>query len=111
METKFKVHVVKYRWIWMVLSAILLLPGIIAMIYASINNVNHLPLKVGIDYTGGTVLQYAIDKKVANDVLGNIRGNLEKNGISSPFLQIINTNSAESSKTQDIIAVRTKFIA
>ena len=57
METKFKVHVVKYRWIWMVLSAILLLPGIIAMIYASINNVNHLPLKVGIDYTGGTVLR------------------------------------------------------
>ncbi len=111
METKFKVHVVKYKWIWMFLSAVLLLPGIIAMIYASVNNANHVPLKVGIDYTGGTVLQYAIDKKVANDVLGNIRSNLEKNGVSSPSLQIINTNSAENSKTQDIIAVRTKFIA
>ncbi len=110
MENKIKVQVVKYRWMWMILSAVLLLPGIFTMIYASVTTESHLPLKVGIDYTGGTVLQYAIDKKVDNSVLTNLRANLEKNGIESPALQIINVNESADSKTQDIIAVRTKFI-
>ena len=110
MENKIKVQVVKYGWMWMILSAVLLLPGIFTMIYASVTTESHLPLKVGIDYTGGTVLQYAIDKKVDNSVLTNLRANLEKNGIESPALQIINVNESADSKTQDIIAVRTKFI-
>ena len=110
MENKFKVHVVKYRWVWMILSAVLLLPGIVTMIYASITTDSHLPLKVGIDYTGGTVLQYAIDKKVDNSALMNLRADLENSGIESPALQIINVSESENSKTQDIISVRTKFI-
>lgn len=111
MGNKFKVHVVKYRWVWMALSAMLLLPGIITMIYATITTPSHLPLKVGIDYTGGTVLQYAIDKKVDNTALSTIRKALEKSGIENPSLQIINVNdNAEKSKTKDIVAVRTKFI-
>lgn len=110
MENKIKVHVVKYRWMWMILSAVLLLPGIFTMIYASVTTESHLPLKVGIDYTGGTVLQYAIDKKVDNSVLTDLRANIEKNGIEAPALQIINVNESADSKTQDIIAVRTKFI-
>ena len=111
METKIKIQVVKYRWIWMFLSACFILASIGAMIYSSITSQNHLPLKVGIDYTGGTVLQYSIDKKVSNDELGTIRSNLEKSGVPSVSLQIINANNAEDSKTQDIISVRTKFIA
>ena len=107
-----KVHVVKYRWLWMILSALFLLPGIITMIYASVTSPSHLPLKVGIDYTGGTVLQYSIDKNVENSALSTLRNELEKNGIENPSLQIINVNDGvTNSKTKDIIAVRTKFIA
>ena len=65
----------------MILSAIFLLPGIITMIYVSISSPSHLPLKVGIDYTGGTVLQYYIDKKVENSELATLRNELEKNGV------------------------------
>ena len=112
MENKIKIHVVKYRWLWMCLSAFILLPGIITMIYASVTSPSHLPLKVGIDYTGGTVLQYTIDKKVENSALTTIRAELIKNGIDNPSLQIINVNeTVTNSKTKDIIAVRTKFIA
>ena len=112
MENKIKIHVVKYRWLWMCLSALFLLPGIITMIYASITSPSHLPLKVGIDYTGGTVLQYSIDKKVENSALTALRTALEKGGIENPSLQVINMNeNASNSKTKDIIAVRTKFIA
>lgn len=112
MENKIKIHVVKYRWLWMCLSAFILLPGIITMIYASVTSPSHLPLKVGIDYTGGTVLQYTIDKKVENSALTTIRAELIKNGIDNPSLQIINVNdNITNSTTKDIIAVRTKFIA
>ena len=112
MENKIRIHVVKYRWLWMCLSALFLLPGIITMIYASINSPSHLPLKVGIDYTGGTVLQYMTDKKVENSSLSTIREELVKNGVENPSLQIINVNDGvTNTSNNDIIAVRTKFIA
>lgn len=101
-----KVHVVKFRWLWMALSAIFLLPGIIMMIYASITSPSHLPLKVGIDYTGGTVIQYSIDKKVDNNTISNLRTKLEAKGIENPALQVININDSS-----DVISIRTKFIA
>ena len=60
------VHVVKYRWWWMLLTTVLLVPGIIAMIYSSVTYANHAPMKVGIDYTGGTILQYGLEQKLGN---------------------------------------------
>ncbi len=112
--TKHKVHVVKYRWLWMLLSAILLIPGIVALIYSSVTYDNHAPLKVGIDYTGGTILQYGVVEKVENSDLTEIREGLEKAGIENPYIQILNVNSDQQDKTkshiQSIISVRTKFI-
>lgn len=112
--TKHKVHIVKYRWLWMILSAILLIPGVVALIYSSIIYENHAPLKVGIDYTGGTILQYGIVEKVENSDLTVIREGLEKEGIENPYIQILNVNNDQQDKTkseiQSIISVRTKFI-
>ena len=51
------IDVVKYRWVWFVLSLILIVPGIVAMVYSSVTNENHYPLNVGIDFTGGTIIQ------------------------------------------------------
>ena len=111
MENKHLVHVVKYRWVWMGLSALLIIPGVILMIYATIVSPEHTPLKVGIDYTGGTVLQYAVDKKVDNNTLSELRAKLEAKGIENPSLQIINVKDSDKTKASDIISVRTKFIA
>lgn len=111
---KHTVHVVKYRWVWMLLSAILLIPGIIAMIYSSVTYANHAPLKVGIDYTGGTILQYGLEQKISNKDLTITRNDLEKIGIENPYLQILNVNTEQQDKTkshiQSIISIRTKFI-
>ena len=49
------IDVVKYRWIWLILSLILILPGVGAMIYSMVTLPTHTPVKVGIDFTGGTV--------------------------------------------------------
>lgn len=110
MEGRHIINVVKYRWVWMGLTTILLLPGIIAMIYAAIINPNHSPLKLGIDYTGGTILQYSVDQKVDNNKLADLRTNLINAGVDSPALQIINVSDDKKSKTKDIISIRTKFI-
>lgn len=111
---KHVVHVVKYRILWMLLSAILLLPGIVAMVYSSVTYPNHAPLKVGIDYTGGTILQYGLKQKITNSDLTTTRTNLEKIGVENPYLQILNVNNTQQENTKNninsIISIRTKFI-
>ena len=49
---KMKLDIVKHKFIYLAISAILLIPGIIAMIYSMITYDTHTPVKVGIDYTG-----------------------------------------------------------
>ena len=44
------VHVVKYRVLWMCLSALLLIPGIIAMIYSMITYPTHSPVRHELDF-------------------------------------------------------------
>lgn len=106
---KLKLDIVKYRFLCLALSVILLTPGIIAMIYSTITYPTHTPIKVGIDYTGGTTLQYGVKEDITNDKLSKVRTDLEKGGIENPYLQIINVNSQES-ELKSILAVRTKFI-
>jgi len=110
-KEKHLIDIVKYRAWWIVLSAVLVLPGVFAMIYSSIIYPNHAPLKVGIDYTGGTILQYAVDKPVSSKEITKIGNLLEGAGIENPYLQIINVNpSSKNKKIKSIISIRTKFI-
>lgn len=105
------IHVVKYRVIWMVLSALLLLPGIIAMIYSMVTYPTHSPVKVGIDYTGGTILQYGTPEEVSSDNLAKTRGALDKIGVSNAYLQVLNvTPTKENNNIKSIVSIRTKFI-
>jgi preprotein translocase subunit SecF len=106
------INIVKYRFWWFALSVILIVPGIVAMIYSSIIYPNHAPLKVGIDYTGGTILQYSVNKSIDNKEIAATRQKLELSGIENPFLQIINVNpdNVQDNKIKSIISIRTKFI-
>ena len=106
-----KLNLVKYRFLFLAISAILLLPGIVAMIYSTITYPTHTPLKVGIDYTGGTTLQYGVKESISNNKLSEVRQDLEKNGIENPYLQIINVNSQQDTDMKAILSIRTKFIA
>lgn len=107
---KLKLDIVKNRFVFLALSAVLLLPGIIAMIYSSITYPTHAPLKVGIDYTGGTTLQYGVKENISNEQLASVRTNLVNSGIENPYLQIIHVNSEQNSELKSILSIRTKFI-
>lgn len=111
-ENKHLIDIVKYRFWWFALSALLVLPGVVAMIYSSITYPDHSPLRVGIDYTGGTILQYSVDKSIDNKEMSQTREQLVSAGVENPFLQIINVNpsSEKSNKMKSIISIRTKFI-
>lgn len=105
------IHVVKYRILWMCLSAILLLPGIAAMIYSMVTYPTHTPVKVGIDYTGGTILQYGVPEAVQNSSLAETREALTKAGAENSYIQILNVNpTAENGNIKSIVSIRTKFI-
>lgn len=105
------VHVVKYRVLWMCISAILLLPGIISMVYSMITYPTHTPVKVGIDYTGGTILQYGTKEAVSSNDLAKTRENLDKIGVTNAYLQVLNVNpTQENDNMKSIISIRTNFI-
>ena len=78
------IDIVKYRVVWLCISALLLLPGLVALVYSTIHNPNHIPLKVGIDYTGGTILQYGIDKNISNEDITKTRESLQEIGVENP---------------------------
>ena len=108
------IHVVKFRWLWMICSSVLLIPGIIAMIYSSVTYSNHAPMKVGIDYTGGTILQYGLEQKLENSDIAKTRSSLQNAGIENPYIQVLNVSTEQQNNTESnissIISIRTKFI-
>ena len=106
-----KLDIVKHKIIYLAISAILLIPGIIAMIYSMVTYDTHTPVKVGIDYTGGTTLQYGVNESITNDKLSLVRQDLEAGGIEKPVLQIINVNSKENTDLKAILSIRTKSSA
>ena len=114
--SKHIIDIVKHRVIWLCISALLLLPGTVALIYSAIHNENHIPLKVGIDYTGGTILQYGVNEDINNSDIAKTRTDLEAAGVETPMIQILHTSAnstAENEKIgniKNIISIRTKFI-
>ncbi len=111
LNTKKIIDVVKYRWIWFIFSMLLIVPGIIAMIYSMMIYPNHAPLRVGIDFTGGTIVQYSVDKQVDNEEISKLRDKLEAKGIPSPVIQVLKTNGTKTQKAKTLISIRTQFSA
>lgn len=110
LDTKKVIDVVKYRIFWLVLTVLFLLPGIVAMIYSSVIYPNHSPLLVGIDFTGGTIIQYSVDKDVTTKDIADIRVKLQNKNIENPVIQILKpTTIDEDTKIKNIISIKTKF--
>ena len=107
---KLELNIVKYRVLCLCISACMIIPCLGAMIYSSVVSPSHTPVKVSIDYTGGTILQYGVRDDVNVDQLGTLRSALTKAGIENPEIQIINVNNNETSAIKSLISIRTKFI-
>lgn len=94
-----RIDLVKYRWIWFGISLAILIPGAIAIIACCIRY--QAPLKPGIDFTGGSILQYQFDHPIELD---KVRSILDGTGfIGSQVQQAIISG-------REVIVMRTKAI-
>ncbi len=107
-KNNYKLDIVKYRYLWLTITSILLIPCIIAIIYLMIVQPNHSPLKLGIDFTGGTILQYDIDRKASTDDLSKARNALVAKGIDNPVIQT--TTQGALGEENYLLSIRTTFL-
>lgn len=107
-KNKYALDVIKHRYLFLGITTLLLIPCIVAIIYLMVTQPNHAPLKLGIDFTGGTILQYSTDNKIETKDISNIRINIEKAGIKNPVIQT--TTQAQGEKIKNLISIRTTFL-
>src|SRR5438876_348840 len=94
-----KVDIVKYRWLWFGLSLAITVPGFIGILLCCFQF--HAPLKPGIDFTGGSILQYQFERKADLDV---VRNSLTAVGLEGSQVQEANISGNE------VIVMRTKAL-
>lgn len=94
-----KVDIVKYRWIWFGISLFITVPGLIGILMCCFEF--HAPLKPGIDFTGGSILQYQFDQKAD---LQQVRNVLSQVGLEGSQVQEANISGNE------VIVMRTKAL-
>lgn len=103
------IDVIKYKWLCIAITSILVIPGVVAMIYLMMTT--HAPLKLGIDFTGGTIVQYNVKKDITPQNLEQLKTKLEASGLENPTIQEMTANKDASVKgIKNIISIRTAFM-
>ena len=98
---KMKINIVKYRWFWFGFSLALLIPGLVAIIFC-IQKFG-APLKLGLDFTGGTKLEYKFFKEVQ---LKEVREILDRNDLAGSNIQ----RSKLAQDGSQVLIIRSKEI-
>jgi preprotein translocase subunit SecF len=112
-----KFSVIKQRKWWWMLSTAIILAGIISMILSWTNPEIGSPLRRGLDFTGGSKLQYELDCSIANNCkpidIVVVREIVKNQGIVDPLIQVVGKDSTGLSiRTKDLkVDSRTKLEA
>ena len=96
-----KVDIVKYRWFWFGFSLAVLIPGLIAIGMCFVRF--GAPLKLGLDFTGGTKLEYKFSHEVK---LEDIRQILDGQGLGGSNIQV----SKVAPDNSQVVIIRSKAI-
>jgi preprotein translocase subunit SecF len=88
-----KFSVTKQRKWWWLLSTVVILAGITSMILSWTNPEIRSPLRRGLDFTGGSKLQYELDCSIANNCkpinIAAVREIVKNQGIVDPIIQVV----------------------
>jgi preprotein translocase subunit SecF len=112
-----KFSVTKQRKWWWMLSTAIILTGIISMILSWTNPEIGSPLRRGLDFTGGSKLQYELDCSIANNCkpidIVVVREIVKNQGIIDPLIQLVGKDfTGLSIRTKDLkVDSRTKLEA
>ncbi len=82
------IDIIKYRYLWFGITALYLIPCIAFMVLCMMKTPEHSPVKLGIDFTGGTFLQYGFEEKLTVKDLPRIRKVLDEFGQAGAIIQI-----------------------
>jgi preprotein translocase subunit SecF len=110
-----KFSVTKQRKWWWMLSSAIILTGIVSMILSWTNPEIGSPLRRGLDFTGGSKLQYELDCSIANNCkpidISVVREVVRNQGIVDPLIQVVGKDSTGLSiRTKDLkVDARTKL--
>ncbi|MEB3245942.1 MAG: protein translocase subunit SecF [Vampirovibrionales bacterium] len=104
-------HVVKQRWLNIGLTALLIIPGIVAMVLLMLQTPQHAPLKLGIDFTGGALVEYAPQNTLPQEAVSQIRQIFEQNGETGVVVQIKNSPQITESTVKQVLSIRTKPVS
>ncbi len=96
-----KIDIVKYRWFWIGFSLAILIPGFIAIGMCFVKY--GAPIKLGLDFTGGTKLEYRFSQKLELD---KVREILDKHKLGGSNIQL----SKVSEDGSQVLIIRSKAI-
>ena len=96
-----KVDIVKYRWYWISFSLAILIPGLIAISLCLVKY--GAPLKLGLDFTGGTKLEYKFTHEVK---LEDVRQILDEHKLRGSNIQV----SKVALDGSQVVIIRSKAI-
>ena len=80
--------VYKFRWLFIGISLLFLIPGIYFLIANTMNPEIQAPLRLGIDFKGGTLFELGFSKPVAQQDVNNIRTVFDQHGYTGAVIQI-----------------------
>ena len=112
-----KFSVTKQRKWWWMLSSAIVLTGIVSMILSWTNPEIGSPLRRGLDFTGGSKLQYELDCSIPNNCkrieIAAVREIVKEQGIIDPIIQVVGQDATGLSiRTKDLkVDARSKLEA
>jgi preprotein translocase subunit SecF len=81
-------NVYKYRWIYLGISILFLIPGIYFIISNMMDPQIGAPVRLGIDFRGGTMMEYGFSKPVTQPDIADIRMVFDEHGYTGSVIQI-----------------------
>ncbi len=81
-------NVFKYRWLFLGLSLLFLIPGVYFIFANMADPEIQAPIRLGIDFKGGTLLEYGFSKPVTQPEIANIREVFDQHGYTGSIIQI-----------------------
>jgi len=88
--------VYKHRWLFLGVSLLFLIPGIYFIGANMANPEIKAPLRLGIDFKGGTLIELGFSGKVQQSDIPQIRDEFDKKGYTGSIIQIQNAPSSMS---------------
>jgi preprotein translocase subunit SecF len=80
--------VYKYRWLFIGISILFLIPGLYFLIVNLTDPQINAPIRLGIDFRGGTLLEYGFSKPITQPDVANIRAVFDEHGYTGSVIQI-----------------------